>query len=190
MTILYVNTGSSTNAGDGDSLRTAFTKINANFGEVSTQLSNIEVGTTSTLVAGTYTFALSTSGAVTLNGDPFVSGGDGEIRTDQDLFTTSTVQFNEVILKNSTYDHYLTFSDIGADPPFNVFTMRYRHEDDKFLATVLGTGTDFLLRNGDGTSSVQLNGRDDAGTDQEWDARPHRRGTAFHCRSLSSGQDP
>ena len=166
MTILYVNTGSSTNAGDGDSLRTAFTKINANFGEVSTQLSNIEVGTTSTLVAGTYTFALSTSGAVTLNGDPFVSGGDGEIRTDQDLFTTSTVQFNEVILKNSTYDHYLTFSDIGADPPFNVFTMRYRHEDDKFLATVLGTGTDFLLRNGDGTSSVQLNGRDDAGTDR------------------------
>jgi len=31
MSILYINTGSSANAGDGDSLRTAFTKINENF---------------------------------------------------------------------------------------------------------------------------------------------------------------
>lgn len=31
MTIYYVNTGSSPNAGDGDSLRVAFTKINNNF---------------------------------------------------------------------------------------------------------------------------------------------------------------
>jgi hypothetical protein len=278
MTIFYVNTGTSPNAGNGDSLRVAFTKINANFATLDSQISNIEVGSTSTLVAGTYTFALSTSGSVTLNGSPFVGGvsihegdtppvsttslwydtisgrlyiyvdnewvdaspgtdgivgptgavgptgpageavgvsvyeGDtapvdtnslwydtvsgrlyiyvdsswvdaspgtdgitgptgpqgptSELRTDQDLYTTSTVTFNEVILQNSDYDHYLTFSDISADPPFNVFTMRYRHEDDKFLATVLGTGTDFLLRNGDGTSSVQLNGRDDSGTDR------------------------
>jgi hypothetical protein len=278
MTIFYVNTGTSPNAGNGDSLRTAFTKINANFATLDSQISNIEVGSTSTLVAGTYTFALSTSGSVTLNGSPFVGGvsihegdtppvnttslwydtisgrlyiyvdnewvdaspgtdgivgptgavgptgpageavgvsvyeGDtapvdtnslwydtvsgrlyiyvdsswvdaspgtdgitgptgpqgptSELRTNQDLYTTSTVTFNEVILQNSDYDHYLTFSDISADPPFNVFTMRYRHEDDKFLATVLGTGTDFLLRNGDGTSSVQLNGRDDSGTDR------------------------
>ena len=34
MTIYYVNTGSSPNAGDGDSLRVAFTKINNNFSEV------------------------------------------------------------------------------------------------------------------------------------------------------------
>ena len=31
MTILYINTGTSANAGNGDSLRTAFTKINENF---------------------------------------------------------------------------------------------------------------------------------------------------------------
>lgn len=31
MSILYINTGSTANAGDGDSLRTAFTKINQNF---------------------------------------------------------------------------------------------------------------------------------------------------------------
>jgi hypothetical protein len=75
MTIQYVNTGSSPNAGNGDSLRVAFNKINYNFGEIVDQLSTIEVGTTSTLIAGTYTFALSNTGEVTLNGAPFTSGG-------------------------------------------------------------------------------------------------------------------
>ena len=74
MTIFYVNTGTSPNAGNGDSLRVAFTKINTNFATLDSQISNIEVGSTSTLVAGTYTFALSTSGSVTLNGSPFVGG--------------------------------------------------------------------------------------------------------------------
>ena len=36
MTILYINTGTSANKGDGDSLRTAFNKINANFTYLST----------------------------------------------------------------------------------------------------------------------------------------------------------
>jgi hypothetical protein len=79
MTIFYVNTGTSPNAGNGDSLRTAFNKINVNFATLDTQISNIEVGSTSTLVAGTYTFALSTAGNVTLNGSPFVSGGGSSV---------------------------------------------------------------------------------------------------------------
>ncbi len=41
MTILYVNTGSSANAGNGDTLRTAFTKINSNFLAVINSLTNI-----------------------------------------------------------------------------------------------------------------------------------------------------
>lgn len=97
MTIFYVNTGTSPNAGNGDSLRVAFTKINTNFATLDSQVSNIEVGSTSTLVAGTYTFALSTSGQVTLNGDAFVSGGGSDLRTDQDLYTTSTVTFLSLI---------------------------------------------------------------------------------------------
>ena len=36
MTIYYINTGSSANKGDGDTLRTAFNKINSNFGFLST----------------------------------------------------------------------------------------------------------------------------------------------------------
>jgi hypothetical protein len=36
MTILYINTGTSPNAGDGDSIRLAFNKVNANFTYLST----------------------------------------------------------------------------------------------------------------------------------------------------------
>jgi len=38
MAIQYVNTGTSANSGDGDSLRTSFTKINRNFQEITTLL--------------------------------------------------------------------------------------------------------------------------------------------------------
>jgi hypothetical protein len=74
MTIYYVNTGTSPNSGDGDSLRVAFTKINTNFDTVESQLSSF-IASTSTLVSGTWTFALSTSGQVTLNGSDFTSIG-------------------------------------------------------------------------------------------------------------------
>ena len=71
MTINYINTGSGPNRGDGDSLRVAFTKINNNFEQVISELSVIESGSTSTLVAGTATFAITTSGTLVLNGQPF-----------------------------------------------------------------------------------------------------------------------
>ncbi len=74
MTINYINTGSGANAGNGDTLRLAFTKINSNFSELSNQIDAIEVESTSTLVAGTYTFTLSNTGTISLNGAPFVSG--------------------------------------------------------------------------------------------------------------------
>lgn len=59
MTILYVNTGSSPNKGDGDSLRTAFTKINQNFSYISTITNNTASGTLIWNSAeGTYDLAL------------------------------------------------------------------------------------------------------------------------------------
>ena len=79
MTIYYINTGTSPNAGNGDSLRTAFTKINTNFGTLVEQIAG---GTASTLVAGTYTFALSNTGTVSLNGEPFVSGSSSAVASD------------------------------------------------------------------------------------------------------------
>ena len=52
MTIHYVNTGTSANSGNGDSLRVAFTKINANFDQLSYSiglLPAIDVGAASTV---------------------------------------------------------------------------------------------------------------------------------------------
>lgn len=48
MTILYINTGSSANKGDGDTLRASFTKINQNFSYLSTQTSLMRVNTVPT----------------------------------------------------------------------------------------------------------------------------------------------
>jgi hypothetical protein len=163
MTIFYVNTGTSPNAGNGDSLRTAFNKINANFATLDTQVSNIEVGSTSTLVAGTYTLALSTSGSVTLNGSPFVSGS--ELRTDQDLYTTSTVTFKEVTIDTNQPEHFLTFRNLNEGVPV-VFRMGYNNLNDRFDAIVRGEGTDFNLSNENFTSRVQLNGRHTTSTDR------------------------
>lgn len=50
MAILYVNTGSSANKGDGDNLRTAFTKINANFAELSAAISTSSTSTVAGIV--------------------------------------------------------------------------------------------------------------------------------------------
>lgn len=44
MTIMYINTGSGPNSGNGDSLRVAFTKINQNFSEIIQNISEIVPG--------------------------------------------------------------------------------------------------------------------------------------------------
>ena len=46
MTILTINTGSSANAGNGDSIRSAFTKVNSNFAAITTL-----IGTTASSIA-------------------------------------------------------------------------------------------------------------------------------------------
>ena len=52
MAISTINVGSSANKGDGDPLRTAFTKINDNFTDVNTRLVALEDGSISTSVIG------------------------------------------------------------------------------------------------------------------------------------------
>lgn len=57
MPIQYVNTGSSANAGNGDSIRLAFTKVNNNFGLVATQVADLQQGIFDNItIAGTATF--------------------------------------------------------------------------------------------------------------------------------------
>ena len=94
MTILYINTGSSANAGDGDTLRTAFNKVNANF---------------------TYLSTASFSGGGGGAGAPGPSGPRGPQGTqgglgpqgpqgpgaDQRLNTTSSVTFTNITITNT-----------------------------------------------------------------------------------------
>lgn len=71
MTIQYVNTGSGANAGDGDSLRTAFYKINNNFAELSS-LSNTD---TSVIIINSFPPTTSTEGTIwydTVSGRNFI----------------------------------------------------------------------------------------------------------------------
>ena len=70
MPLVYINTGSSANAGDGDTLRSAFTKINSNFLILSTSTSpgpiglKGDTGTTSTISIGSVSISTSTATVV------------------------------------------------------------------------------------------------------------------------------
>jgi len=71
MTIQYVNTGSGANSGDGDSLRTAFYKINNNFAE----LSAISGTDTSVIIINSFPPNTSTEGTIwfdTVSGRNFI----------------------------------------------------------------------------------------------------------------------
>ena len=107
MSILYINTGTNPNAGDGDSIRLAFTKINRNFSEVEDRILNVEASTTSTLVAGTYTFTLSTTGTVTLNGNLF--GGESSDRLISSDTTKTFVLDDNGVLTLRGYGTYTAF---------------------------------------------------------------------------------
>ena len=99
MTIFYINTGSGPNQGDGDTLRTAFNKINANFGYLST--------------------ATSASTSTRWDAVPAVSGCPIYTELTPDHFYAYTQQ-SHIELENTGYwnvgsNYYGTF--IGSDYP-------------------------------------------------------------------------
>ena len=53
MAIRYVNTGSGANAGNGDNIRAAFIKVNANFTELYTLTGSVPNGTKTATATGT-----------------------------------------------------------------------------------------------------------------------------------------
>jgi hypothetical protein len=187
MTIQYINTGTSPNAGNGDSLRVAFSKVNSNFSELygassvgfpsqtghagqflttdggtlswaevngtsglstaTVIVSNIAPGNpvlgelwyddvsgrlyvwydtfwvdasprgnanVSTLVNGTYTFALTTSGSVVLNGRAF-TGGSGS--TGNFTFVDNTLYATPANTKIGT--------DFNTNPPGHTVTLQH-----------------------------------------------------------------
>lgn len=81
--INYINTGSSSNKGDGDTLRTAFNKINANFRYIS-----------SATFYGTGTFVLETATNTVLGG---VKIGQGLVIDGTGLLSTVVTSTNQLL---------------------------------------------------------------------------------------------
>lgn len=104
MAINYINTGSSANKGDGDTLRTAFNKINANF-ETLVQ----EIGSTSSFVLPTA--STSTLGGIKVGANLTITDGvlsatasptaefSGTVAV---LTATNSINLNGIILSNSS----------------------------------------------------------------------------------------
>ena len=108
MAITYVNTGSSPNAGNGDNLRSAFTKVNSNFQFLSTQTisTSSEYYNVIPKVANTYTLG-------------------NAVKNWESLYVKNKIFINNKILEVSTAG-YITFDGVsignipsGTTPPLN-----------------------------------------------------------------------
>ena len=121
MTIELINTGTSANAGNGDSIRTAFNKVNNNFNEIVAILSTATSGggnagptgpTGPTGPSGTGTGSGFSTTSSLVNG-AFVTGLDafGDLITSGDLLPNSNNQFNlgsDAARWNTVYVNTLT----------------------------------------------------------------------------------
>ena len=102
MTILYINTGTSANAGNGDSLRTAFTKINENFSYIETIVGPGGGGGTGTDITaadlGDFVITKNVLSTTNTNQDIILNpNGTGKVR-----LVNSTLQFDNGIAGKST----------------------------------------------------------------------------------------
>ena len=105
MTIYYINTGSSANKGDGDTLRTAFNKINTNFASLAQ-----EIGSTSSYVLPTA--STSTVGGIKVGANLTISNGVlSALPPSDSTFTVTNISYfnNDVgYLTSSTVGQYVT----------------------------------------------------------------------------------
>lgn len=139
MTILYINTGSAPNQGNGDTLRLAFTKINQNFEFLET----FTAGSSDRLINGSHQVILQADGKLTVPG-PIYQGtayDDNEypntaFRIDSD--TDSYAQFifqnhnagtnasTDIVLMNDEGDDFTNIIDLGinstnySSPAYNI----------------------------------------------------------------------
>ena len=129
MGLLYINTGTSANSGNGDSIRLAFTKVNNNFSKLDTNSSPtfFQVTTTNLIssfgMIGTLTVStLSITGQV-ITPVYFSSSGNFESLTVrqsaqvQSLNVVNTSSFNDLIITGTIYGNLIfngtaTFGDI------------------------------------------------------------------------------
>lgn len=110
MTIYTINTGSSANKGDGDSLRTAFHKINLNFAYLSTQTGGGGGGGGGNADTGSITFANNVISTTATNQDiVFDPNGSGRVR-----FRNTAIQFDNGTGGNTGAGSHILYTR-GAD---------------------------------------------------------------------------
>lgn len=110
MTIYTINTGSSANKGDGDSLRTAFHKINLNFAYLSTQTGGGGGGGGGNAGTGSITFANNVISTTATNQDIiFDPNGVGRVR-----FRNTAIQFDNGTGGNTGAGSHILYTR-GAD---------------------------------------------------------------------------
>ena len=105
MAISTINVGSSANKGDGDPLRTAFTKINDNFTDVNTRLVALEDGSISTSIVG------DVKGSVFADDSTLLVDGVNSKITGEVTGTISSTNWM------ASSDNYLTIANGGSTGP-------------------------------------------------------------------------
>ena len=122
MTQQTINIGSAANDRSGDPLRTAFTKINANFTDVYTQLSTIESGHALSVTSGSASESSSSlsynSGTGVLSYTPFAmptqTGNNGKVLTTNGSY----IQWSALSINSLTNSGYTL--ELGSDGTLNL----------------------------------------------------------------------
>jgi hypothetical protein len=195
MTILYINTGTSANAGNGDSIRLAFTKVNNNFEDLLGRLDNAQFpnifvnnGYFGTIVStGTFTtLDLVSTGTAIVNDLVILGNVNGPVNfTDTGTFVnivvTDTATINHIVAQSLTAETTSTFnSDIIVNGNY-IGTL-----------TLAGTSTfDNIVVNNTATlNDITINGSITAGFYQGFDdfniIKDDTDGLNFRLRNIHS----
>jgi hypothetical protein len=140
MTISYINTGSAPNAGDGDTLRTAFNKINANFGTLYNGAINqlVQSDAPPTPASTTTLWYDTVSGRtyVYYSGS-WIDASPSEEGANQDFLTSATIkQYSGYIQEVGLYD---SSTGTGSNTVTNVTSLNFDTES-AFSLTNMGGG--------------------------------------------------
>jgi len=154
MALVYINTGSSSNKGDGDTLRTAFTKINGMFGELySSLVPQVASLNTAGIVKPGIGLAIGIDGTLNVTGEASTStltilDNQGDPRVDIVSFAgTATIAsdtitptplftFDKTKYQNASIDIFATDITAGTEVMGSGYTVSWYGES----AVVIGPG--------------------------------------------------
>ena len=114
MTILYINTGTGPNAGNGDTLRTAFNKINYNFSQLSSGAFSTGTNTGSSYNQGLNTYDIPHFAGIDINGTATVDNFATTGTVDTRVLTVSDTATVNLLLVTTASISKATISNLTA----------------------------------------------------------------------------